>query len=174
MSKGSGSGVGGCGLIFIGLLALAALMWAFKIGLIILGVLIMGIGTIGAVLAIPAVWIMYFSGKNSIRRGHDLDATLSSMVDTSMARLSVEMTEWDRIQSNRGLGTTLEAAYFRGEVDADTRRLFREVNDLMEEGESLRAQAGEERKTRQDTIRLADSIDANWLKLEKRRKSVTK
>lgn len=166
------SSAAGCGLIFVGLLILAAMMWVFKIGIILLGIIFIALGAIGSIVTIPLVWIFYSSGKKYIRDGQEFDATLAEMTLKSASRLSLEMTAWDRIQSNRGLGTSLESMYFNGEVDANTKKLLNEVNELMTEGENLQSQSITNQPSRQHQIRLNDSMDSTWLKLEKRRKSI--
>ncbi|WP_027018920.1 hypothetical protein [Corynebacterium sputi] len=171
MAKGGAPS--GCALIFIGLIFLAVIAWLFKIAVILLGVVAIGLGSVGALLVVFAVWAARVSRRRVTEEGLLLDASIADLTSRSHARLAVEMTAWDRLQSNRGLGTTLEKAYFHGEVNAETQDLFTSVNGLMEKAEKLRQQdvSSQSRRTR---IRVAAQIDETWIELERKRKSVQK
>lgn len=168
-NQGSGSG---CAMLIALAIGLAILLWAIKIGLIVLGVVLVIAAVIGAVAVPIFLWIGVGSRSGVQAEVDEFDAALYQLSGESSRRLSGAVTRWDDIQRNRGVGTRLERAYFAESVDAGTQKLFEEVNFYVEYGEEL-LKADTVPGSRADRIDRLQEMDETALQLDALRRSVS-
>jgi hypothetical protein len=158
MSRRNDDPLGGCATIVLFGLGLALLVWAVKIGLVVLGWLMVVGGVVGAVLGPVVVWYQFSRRPAAQAAVDELDTALAALSAESARRLSTAIRRWDDLQNNRGVGTRLESAYFSDTADDATRTFFSEVSSAVERGEDLLSQDGGagqiDRIQEQDTVTL--------------------
>lgn len=165
----------GCLGIFVVLFVIWLVAWLFKIGVILAGVALIVGAPLAAIVFCVRRWREHRMATEAVAAREKIAADFTELEVASIARLGEEMAQWDRIQLTRGVGTTLESAYFTGQAAPDIQRQLRKANELMESGERLRNGfvPGDLGTPLAQRIQHLSQIDSAWIQLELERARIT-
>lgn len=158
----------GCLAIVVVLFVIWLVAWLFKIGVILAGIALIVGAPLAATVFCVRQWRERRTAMQAVAARAQIAAALTELEVASIARLGEEMAQWDRIQLTRGVGTTLESAYFTGQPAPEVQRLLRETNELMESGERIRNGfvPGDLGTSLTQRIQNLSQVDSLWIRLE--------